>query len=1613
MRGTIDRAQNMTAKRLRSPLMSSCALAAALLVAGHVRQAHAQAFNAVNPTPTQAGATVTTTSSTSTTVDVTAAQAIIDWQPNGAALAANNGTGTVDFMPAGRSITFESGYGYSGGYTVLNRIDTTTPLTRPIGLDGLITSTVNGQRGGAVWFYSPGGIIAGANSIFNVGSLVLTANAIDTTGGLFSPGGSIRFRGIAGSSSAVTIDNGAQLNLTSANAYLAVVAPVVIQRGAVDINGSAAYVSAERVDITVGSNLFNISVLSGFGSDGDPDGATVDGKRVTIDHSGSTTSTVAATGATDDRRIYFVAVPKNDAITMLVSGTLGYPAATTAGVENGQVILAAGQSVFGNSFGSITATDASLRITGGTITSRVNAFALNQAAIDSSTGNQTITGQVDLTADDAEIHARAGRTVTITGNTTVRGAGRDPSTAGQARATVDAGGTLTINGDLLLDANGDGFFESGYGSLPATAGTGGTAALAVTGAGASATVTGNLTVRAIGTGGGGNVSRGALGTGGDASILASGGGTASVGDSSNVAADGIGGNGGGNGVGGTSSVVADGGTLDAHSLFVSAGGGGGGQGNGLVSGIGTGGTATVSARSAGDITSIGLVSVQASGTGGAGTSADGGAGRAGDAALLADNATFAASGLVYVGGAGQGGQSTDGNGGTGLGGTAALTARAGGSISLNGSILVNYPGFGNAPTSALVVSQGLGGASTNGNGGSGAGGTASIVADSGTVTSLSTTGVDAFGGGGVSQNGTGGIGTGGIASLSAVNGSITSQGNLFINAEAGTIFPPQTTPARDTSGIGGTVAGLADNGTISAAGLFGLRAQGGGTVSLAARGAGGYDAGGQFTVDAGSVQITHLNPSRTTIDADEVDITATGAFNAASSSSIRGADTVDIAAGTTLDAGIVTAIDSDVHLDAVDRISAGTVSAGDSVSVAVTGGPATVATAIAGTNAASSDPDFAGNVGIGASGNVTVGSATALNSVGLLSQTGTVNATTLDAGVAGVVLAGGDVGVGTATVGDLFYVGAPTAAQTLFGDGYVLGQDDDPEVNLDALIAGGITRAGGNVAITGLVTASRLMIGSAGTTTLAASDVSGTAEFDALGALGGTGLRIGGAITATGDSISLVGPGAFDVARADVTGAAGDLTLIAGTTLDAPDLAAGGAITLGGDTGITAGNVQANGDIAAISANGPVTLRDVTSADGSIRVLGGGDVDLGNLAAAGAVNVNSGATATFLGNIAADAISIAASDIVLGTSPTTLIGGGDTASITLTNNGTRPTVVGGADASDAWSLSNAEFGRLSAHTIAVNAPDVPGDADLRIGQLDVIGSAGADTATRRRNLTGSDLIFNSAGTIVVDGAVSVTGTGAGDNVSLVAPDLIQVLTPGGSIAMTGANDALAGTLNLSADIIYVGSAQAFTDSVGLRDVSARSARLGINDGPVNQAGYLQADTLAFRADTGLYIQNSGLSGGAPDTRAGFTTGTGGATLMSLDEPEVVINGRQANRDGTFVTGAALLATLTAQNSGDKFPDVVPGSTINGCVINAPFCGSVESPVPPLQDVVNRVFDPSAFLISLLETPLIELADFVPFSLEPLIDDPVTGAGNEELWRGGEQRDEDKQDGGTS
>src|SRR3546814_6358813 len=82
-----------------------------------------------------------------------------------------------------------------------------------------------------------------------------------------------------------------------------------------------------------------------------------------IVHGGSTGGPAHVQDDTDRNRIYMVAVPKNDAVTMLVSGQIGYDAAVAQVDPNGAVVLSAGYNIVGGDIAAAPAGAAAASIT--------------------------------------------------------------------------------------------------------------------------------------------------------------------------------------------------------------------------------------------------------------------------------------------------------------------------------------------------------------------------------------------------------------------------------------------------------------------------------------------------------------------------------------------------------------------------------------------------------------------------------------------------------------------------------------------------------------------------------------------------------------------------------------------------------------------------------------------------------------------------------------------------------------------------------------------------------------------------------------------------------------------------------------------------------------------------------------------------------------------------------------------------------------------------------------------------------------------------------------------------------------------------------------------------
>jgi len=832
---SMPKAPRLHARRSHLPLLASCALAAVLAVPTAAR---AQAFQG---TPTTAAGSVGYDRGTPgrDTITIGSSSAIIDWTPSDSA----TGGGTIDFLPAGTTAN------YTGrtDYTVLNRILPADP-SRPVGLNGTINSTVGAARGGTLWFYSPGGIVVGSSATFNIGSLLLTADNI-----IGAPGDkTVQFRGDADSRASVVVQPGARINALNEGSYVALVAPRVSQGGTVTVNGTANYVAAEGADITIAGNLFDIRVTTG--SYVDP---SIPGDGVTLSHSGTTTGP-ASTGPGDPHLAMMVAVPKNDAVTMLVGGTIGFEAASSASIENGVVVLSAGSDIrtffdgnghfqVGVDFNFGLGQTADLTLTGGRFTSRVLGVATNDIA---ASGNLDFSHKLELDAgQDIRLAAASGSLIHVGGDLALRsfGVNADAAAVPATIAIRADGGTIRLDGNATLDASG---LDAGLGSV-----TGGT--VRIEGNGGTIATGGDLTLRAdaltrydAATGGSAQIALtgGSLTVGGKLALSAeANGSTATGGDISILAGDAavtI-----GQSLTASARAVA---TAEVNSLGLIAGGWGDAQGGSISIRTTGGGGASLSAAG----TTLDASARGADGVGGS----DGGNAAGGSISIAAEGGSLSLGGLS-ADASGRGGRGSDGwssgyRGGSGSGGT--IDVYADGGMLTIGDLSFDVSGLGGDGGDAFETGYGT---PAGGDGGLGLGGQASFRAAAGGTASASTLSIHAGGVGGNGGTGDDGrgdgaaaAGRGGSITVSATGGTITLSGDtaeLLATGRSGSgaVFAGEG----GAEGRGGIILVSAVDGAIGGTGGgFALTADasGFGGISTRPNGTGAAGSGGTIRIEA-------------------------------------------------------------------------------------------------------------------------------------------------------------------------------------------------------------------------------------------------------------------------------------------------------------------------------------------------------------------------------------------------------------------------------------------------------------------------------------------------------------------------------------------------------------------------------------------------------------------------------------------------------------------------------------------------------------------------------------------------------------------------------------------
>ena len=339
--------------------------------------------------------------------------------------------------------------------------------------------------------------------------------------------------------------------------------------------------------------------------------------------------------------------------------------------------------------------------------------------------------------------------------------------------------------------------------------------------------------------------------------------------------------------------------------------------------------------------------------------------------------------------------------------------------------------------------------------------------------------------------------------------------------------------------------------------------------------------------------------------------------------------------------------------------------------------------------------------------------------------------------------------------------------------------------------------------------------------------------------------------------------------------------------------------------------------------------------------------------------------------------------------------------------------IGGSGVTGGYSLSDAEIARIFSDNIDIGwtsnlantgAPVTPpaggfAQPSIVVGALTLSSRASNAAGNLAANGT---LSIRTPGSMQINGSVALNGAGAGNILRLSANQSLQVIGGQGSIAIRDGANALSGTLSLNSADIIAASPAAIADVAGQPSTSLIDTRLGINDGLISDTGMLSAGTVELNGGNRILVQNTG-TGSLFRDRRGITANVINVSLTNQSglpnsNGLIIING-QITAAPAFATGLATIPLLSINGTPSQTAagfDTL--STMNGCQITAiASCRQRENPVSITEDEINRPLDTNQPGSNQFPTALIEVKEFETFGYPPLIDEPVTGSGNDDLW----------------
>jgi len=1154
-------------------LLGTGCVALAMGMLFSAERAEAQAINGTE-TFVQGSGTRILNATGSETILIDTPTAVIDWTPD------EDGAGNaLDFLPTGTDVTYENS-DPGTDFAVLNRI-LPAANNNVVVIDGTVVSQFIDALGGAtpggtVAFYSPTGLFIGDNAVFDVGNLILTTLDIDigSFDAFTQSGGtlSLAVDPVLGPQT-ITINPGASITASAENSYFVVTSAEIQMFGTTDVNGSQAFVAGDDVLLTLNNGLFDIQIPVGTSS--------ANPININGDVGGP-----ASTGVGDNHLIYAVAAAQNDSISLLFSGNLGFEAAASAGIVNGEIIISANYDVFGRTVTGGTVdggifqdfidnspqnpTQADVFITDFFSSSTILAAATNEVQVSAQSGSSFVDGDLIMVGRGfSELTASNGQTFDITGNVLVSANDfgvvdidvPDPADldAIGGISFIDAfgGGTLNITGNARVTARGG----AGYDLLANIGGLeqGGFAQIGSTG--------------------------GFLNIGGDAIVSAEASGFQFV-DQILLAGDSI---------GGTANIFArDGGqvTIDGLATVSAQASGRDANTTGVVGSNAIGGNALLESTNGGTLDIMGSAQLDANAFAGSSNSTSQGAlADGGDSRVLIDGTgSIILGGQLFANGFAFGGQNIGGDGGDAVGGSVGISVISGGTFAGADSVLGDASGTGG---------EGLT------RGGNGQGGIADIVANGGALIDLAAQAelnANGFGG----EGAPGGDGVGGFTTITASVGSIAIGGDALV-LSTGMGGSASSTAFGASGGVGtGGRAQIAADGTptevgeieiigfvsINAGGLGGAGGIGDGSTIAAGAGGGGFG-GSTRTANAIVPSLQNgafffLGDVNSTIDVTGVSsVTATGVGGAGG---IGGIDQAGGDGGNGFGGSAIFG-NGGLSIQDADDLNDGT-------SIATIGDLTLDNSGVGGNGGAGGsalDPN--GNGGMGAAGvtelNVSLDQASAL-AAGVILNIGSLNALSNGFGGSGDVAGdglGGVAAVSAVSNGELTIASVNAEATGIGGSGRIGGDGFGGGAADPGVVFGGtgIGFRNGSITITGDAGFTATGFGGASTGDDGGAGTGGFVTFQNAGLGGEVALQgeltIGGFAGLLAEGIG--GDGGDDFAGGNGTGGLARIDIAVGGTvlLDSAQIAAGG---LGGS------GISADGG-GGIGGTASVISRDVDS----------------------------------------------------------------------------------------------------------------------------------------------------------------------------------------------------------------------------------------------------------------------------------------------------------------------------------------------------------------------------------------------------------------------------------